>query len=138
MSMMNINWRPGQKDLRDFGEASLVMMTVLALAAVLLGRIAPPTALWLCAAGLAVYLGSRLWAPLALPAYLALMAAAWPIGLAVSHVVLGAAFFLVFMPVGLVMRLVGRDPMRRRLRGRKSYWLPHRNPQSAKRYFNQF
>ena len=40
--------------------------------------------------------------------------AAEPIGLALSHVILGAVFYIVFTPVGLVMRLLGKDPLHRR------------------------
>lgn len=138
MSMMNVNWRPDRKGLREFGEAALAMMTVLGIAMVLLGRISPATALWFCASGLAVYVASRAWAPLVLPVYLALMGLSWPIGYVVSHVVMSIAFFLVFTPIGLIMRLCGRDPLSRRLQRGKSYWQPHRSPTSARQYFNQF
>jgi hypothetical protein len=42
----------------------------------------------------------------------------------VSPVVLGAIFFGVFTPAGIVMRLVGRDAMARRFDpAAKSYWV---------------
>lgn len=50
------------------------------------------------------------------------------IGRVVSPVVLGVIFFGVFTPVGLVMRLYGRDAMARRFDPNlKTYWL-ERNP----------
>jgi hypothetical protein len=46
----------------------------------------------------------------------------------VSPVVLGLIFYGVFTPVGFVMRLAGRDIMRRRFEpGSASYWI-ERNP----------
>ena len=42
----------------------------------------------------------------------------------VSPVVLGIMFFLVITPMGLVMRLVGKDPLRLRWdAGVNSYWI---------------
>ena len=41
----------------------------------------------------------------------------------VSPIVLGIMFFGVFAPIGIVMRLAGRDAMRRRLDpGARTYW----------------
>jgi len=50
----------------------------------------------------------------------------------VSPLVLGVIFFGVFTPVGLVMRLCGRDALARRFEpARKSYWLPRDPPGPA-------
>jgi hypothetical protein len=42
--------------------------------------------------------------------YVGWMLAAVPIGWTISHIVLGAVYYLVLTPIGLIMRLVGRDP----------------------------
>lgn len=45
-----------------------------------------------------------------------------------SPVILGLLFFLVFTPMGLVMRAIRKDPLRLRRDGSvKSYWI-HRTP----------
>jgi len=47
----------------------------------------------------------------------------------VSPVVLGLIYFAVFTPVGVVMRLAGRDAMCRRFEPAKpSYWVPREPP----------
>lgn len=47
----------------------------------------------------------------------------------VSPVVLGLIYFAVFTPVAVVMRLAGRDAMRRRFEpARPSYWVPREPP----------
>ena len=47
----------------------------------------------------------------------------------VSPVAMGLIFFVVFTPVGIVMRLAGRDIMYRRFEpGRRSYWVPREPP----------
>jgi hypothetical protein len=47
----------------------------------------------------------------------------------VSPIALGALFYLAFVPIGLLMRLAGKDPLRlRRDAGSASYWIPRRPP----------
>ncbi len=48
-----------------------------------------------------------------------------------TRVLLGLVYFLVMTPTGIVMRLMGRDPLDRRLGDRASYWVErrrHANP----------
>ncbi len=102
-----------KKGLRGFG------LTTGAIVAVMFGLLLP----WLFGLGyplwpwiLAVVLA--LWA-LAAPQSLRPIYRGWMrLGLLISRVttplILGAVFFLVIMPMGLVMRLFGHDPMNRR------------------------
>jgi len=72
--------------------------------------------------------------------YVGWMLAAVPIGWTISHAVLGIVYYVVLSPIGLIMRMVGRDPMQRKLdrSGSGSYWI-ERPPQSeSSRYFRQF
>ena len=47
----------------------------------------------------------------------------------VNPVVLGGIYFLVFTPVAMVMRLAGRDALRRKLDAQaKSYWIDRTPP----------
>jgi hypothetical protein len=47
----------------------------------------------------------------------------------VSPIVLGVIFFVVMLPFGLVMRIAGRDPLRRRYEpAARSYWIPREPP----------
>ena len=51
------------------------------------------------------------------------------IGMMVSPIVLGLLFILVVTPVGLMMRLTGKDPLRlRRESGVGSYWIVQHPP----------
>jgi len=72
--------------------------------------------------------------------YVSLSYAAWPIGFVVSHVLLGAVYYLLVTPIGLIMRAAGYDPMHRRFDPEApSYWIERdggeRDPRS---YFRQF
>jgi hypothetical protein len=51
------------------------------------------------------------------------------LGKLVSPIALGILFYGVFFPVGVAMRLAGKDPLRlRRDAEAASYWIPRRPP----------
>jgi hypothetical protein len=67
------------------------------------------------------------------------MFAALPIGWTISHVILGIVFYLVMTPIGLIMRVLGNDPMTRRPDpAAQTYWIAHQQQKDLKRYFRQF
>jgi len=71
--------------------------------------------------------------------YVGWMLAAVPIGWSLSHLVLGAVYYLVLTPIGLIMRLTGRDPMHRRYDPSVStYWIERKPQTDASRHFRQF
>ena len=71
--------------------------------------------------------------------YVGWMLAALPIGWTFSHLVLGAVYYLVLTPIGLIMRLTGRDPMKRRIDpAAKSYWIVRETQSDPLRHFRQF
>lgn len=71
--------------------------------------------------------------------YTGWMVAAFPIGWTLSHVVLGAMYYLIFTPVATVFRLMGRDALRlRRGAPGQSYWTPKAGAGDVRDYFRQF
>ncbi len=71
--------------------------------------------------------------------YLGMAYAAFPIGLVISHAILAAVYYAVLTPIGLLMRLVGHDPMRRRFDPQaESYWIERKPDENVSRYFRQF
>ena len=77
--------------------------------------------------------------PLRKPIYLGWLYAAFPIGWTISHTVLLLTYYLLMTPIGLLMRIVGRDTMRRKLDPNAStYWLERKPVASAKSYFRQY
>jgi hypothetical protein len=86
-------------------------------------------------------LGGGLWvAGLVLPGRLSGLYRAW-MGLAhaisrvTTPVFLGLVYFLTILPIGLVMRAVGRNPIRHRVVN-DSYWAPRDHPRGTLK--NQF
>jgi Saxitoxin biosynthesis operon protein SxtJ len=71
--------------------------------------------------------------------FLGWRAAFRPVERTVSFVTLAAAYYLVFTPVGLIMRALGRDPLERRFEPEaRSYFVRRRAAADPARYFRQF
>jgi hypothetical protein len=137
MALLDVNWNPSRRELRQFAMLWVGFFGLIGLY-VWWGGDAPraTTVLWaLAAAGL---LG--LFMPSAVrPVYVLWMALAFPIGWTISHLLLISVYYLVVVPIGLLMRLVGYDPMNRQFdRAAKSYWAAHDPSADAARYFKQF
>jgi len=61
------------------------------------------------------------------------------VGILFDVFIMGTLFFLVITPVGLVLRLLARDPMERRmLPEAESYWVEARGERPSESYFKQF
>ena len=137
MAMMEINWNPSRKELRQFGflcvaffgglaalgyyrnglTLSVELMAIAAVVGGVLGAVAPQLLKW-------IFVG---W-----------IIAVFPIGWTISHLLLGFIFFFVLTPIGLILRALGHDPMNRTFdRDAKSYWTPHEQVPVG-RYFRQF
>ena len=93
--------------------------------------------LW--ALGVLSALLSVLWPSGNRPLFVVLSLVAFPIGWALSHVVLALFFYGVLTPVGLLFRLLGRDPLDRAFDPeRKSYWVDLAEVTDKRDYFRQF
>ena len=61
-----------------------------------------------------------------------------PIGLVVGEIILMTIYFLLFLPVSLVFRLIGRDALKRGIdRSAKTYWQSKPEPAGPESYFRQ-
>ena len=54
-----------------------------------------------------------------------------------SRVLLALLFYGVFVPYGIVSRLAGRDPLRRRGARRDTYWTPRKTTRQAREGFER-
>ncbi len=137
-ALIEINRNPSRRELNWFG--FLLPLFFGLVGGLIWWRFKAPVVAWVVwgvAAG--VTLLFVIVAPVRKPLYLGWMYAVLPIGWTISHVLLAAIYYLVFTPIGLIMRLAGRDPLRCRfdpLAG--TYWQPHDPHEDASRYFRQF
>jgi hypothetical protein len=58
------------------------------------------------------------------------------LGKIVSPLIMGVIFFLVVTPIGLIMRLLGKDVLNLKYNKNKSYWIEKNGPKSKMK--NQF
>ena len=58
------------------------------------------------------------------------------LGKIISPIIMGIIFFLVVTPIGLIMRLLGKDVLNLRYNDYKSYWIEKTGPKSKMK--NQF
>jgi hypothetical protein len=134
---------PTQKDLRQFGG----LFTVLAAALTAYFAWRSPEVLRVPAAIAATLLFLTLVVPRALtPAWWPWMVLVRVLGFVNSHLLLGLVFFVLFTPLGLILRVLGRDPLERDFTGARriareggSLWQPRDKPQLANdHYRHQF
>jgi hypothetical protein len=148
MAMIDVKWRPGRRALRQFGVIALVFFGGLAAwawnrDALAWFDLSPGSGRTAAAilGGLALYaaVGVAVAPAILRPLYVVLTAVGLPIGWVVSHVVLALVYYLVITPIGLALRLAGRDPMHRRFeRERQSYWIRRPGAVPLERYFRQY
>ncbi len=139
MAMMEINWKPSDKTLRQFGFGCLVMLPVLGY--LLHWRFGlPAKAAWGMAAAGVLLFAAGLSVPKAVwPFYVLLTAVGFPIGWLISHAVMILFYFGILTPIGLVFRLMGRDVLHCRWdKQADTYWVRCTRSVSARRYFRQF
>ncbi len=109
------------KELRRFGVTVGIPLALLAGVGVWRGHTILPAVLGGAALALGVL---ALLAPRLLgPVHKLWMKIADALAWFNTRVLLGVVYYLVMTPTGIVMRLMGRDPLDRRLKDRPTYWI---------------
>ena len=137
--MIDIRWNPTRREQLQF-TAIWMPAFFIVIAAIAYWRFDSPRGAWIAAlAGLLLTAAGLAIPALRRPLYVGFMCASFPIGWTVSHLVLIVVFYLVITPFGIVMRMLGRDPMERRLdSGASTYWTPREQPRDVESWFRQY
>lgn len=137
MQWTDVTKPPTDRMLRQFG---LLLALVVGVWAGLRGWRTGADTISQVLAGVAAVAGALgLAAPRVLrPVFTSWMVLAFPIGWTVSRLVLLAIFYLVFTPLALVFRALGRDALDLRRRDVTSFWAPKSRPTGLRQYFRQF
>lgn len=138
MRWSDVTAPPTDRKLRQFAVIAAIVLAVLAvwhlsaMGNLLLASGYTCVALLVGAIGLA---RPRWLAPI----FTLWMIAAFPLAWLVSTLVLALIFFGLLTPLGLVFRLLGRDPLDRTWPGRQdSYWQEKPAADKPERYLRQF
>jgi polyferredoxin len=136
--MLPINRNPGASEVRAFSRIWFPLF-VAVFGAMAWWRWDSPTAaiaIWVIGGALVgLVLAS---AEAARIVFVALITISYPIGLVLSTTALGFMFYLVFTPLGFLMRRAGRDPLRLRQREASSHWTPYRQIDDPEQAFRQY
>ena len=134
MKLIEINWHPSGRQLRQFGIICLVVLPLLGwlwggsvLVVSLLGVI-----------GLGLAFAGIVFPKALLPVFVALTVVTAPIGMVIGELAMLMIYFGVFLPMGLLFRFSRRDALQLKLnRNSRTYWQPKKQPRGAESYYRQ-
>jgi len=133
----HINWRPDARELRRFALAMLIGFTVLGLLSVWRAWGISTTSIVLWSAG--VVLAIAAFIPgLGRVAYLTVYLPTSIIGYVVSNVILALMFFLVITPLGILLKLMGKDILQQQRQKNTTQWTPLKGAKTEDSYYRQF
>jgi hypothetical protein len=134
VKLVEINWNPTDRQLRQFGAISTVLLPIVGLS-----WGASPVYSW-ALAGLGATLAVVGWFyPRALKhLFVALTVATIPIGRVVGELAMLAIYLVVFLPIGLAFRLMRRDGLQLKFdRQAATYWQPKKQAAGVAGYYRQ-
>ena len=132
----HVKWQPDARELRRFAVAMLIGFALLGLFSAwrASGVNTSSLVLW----GIGAFLAGAAMVPgLGRVAYLAVYLPTSIIGYVMSHIILALMFFFLITPLGIILRLKGKDPLRQR-RPKRPGWTPVDGVKSEDTYYRQF
>jgi hypothetical protein len=133
----HVKWQPDAAELRRFAIAMLIGFFVLGLLSVWRTRGIHTGSIVLWSIGAVLALAAFV-PKLGRIAYLAVYLPTSIIGYVVSNVMLTLMFFLVITPLGIILKLMGKDVLQQRRQERKTQWTPIKETKNEDSYYRQF
>lgn len=139
-----VNWNPGPQERRKFALSLVIGFPCIAVVLLLLGWLRGkgwnlPLAAEVGGGGLAVGLLLLALPQIARPIYVGWYFVACCIGTVVGNLALGIVFFVLVTGLGLLMRALGRRPVRKTFDKRAAtYWQDLEQVDDPNRYYRQF
>jgi len=134
MKLIEVNWNPSNRQLRQFG---IICLFALPLLGWLWGG-SPEVVISLAAGGLLFAIAGVAHPKMVKPAFLALTIVAAPVGMVIGEAAMLSIYLGVFLPIGLVFRVMNRDGLQLKFdRRAKTYWQSKKQPRDAASYFRQ-
>jgi len=133
----HVKWQPDARELRRFAIAMLVGFFVLGVLSAWRAKAIGTASIVLWSAG-AILAVATFVPKLGRIAYLAVYLPTSIIGYVVSNVMLTVMFFLVITPLGIVMKLMGKDVLQQRRPDRTTQWMPVKETKNEESYYRQF
>jgi hypothetical protein len=139
VALISLNADPSRRELRMFAAIWFPAFFALlgGLALYWGSNISVIVAIWLGVASMSLM---GFFVPTFIrPIFVGWMYAAFPIGWVISHLILAFIYFFVITPIGLLMRVIGIDPMQRGFDpSLRTYWSRRRVQQLTESYLRQY
>ena len=134
----HVKWRPDAGELRRFAIAMLIGFTVLGALSAWRGKGIGTASIVLWSIGVALAVAAFI-PKVGRIAYLAVYLPTSIIGYVVSNILLALMFLLVITPLGLILKLMGKDLLQRqRPQKERTGWLPVKSTKTEDSYYRQF
>lgn len=138
MKWSELPFHPRDRTLRQFAVGWLVVFTLLGLSQYHWHH-RTQLGWWLIGLALALGVPGLFFPKLLRPIFVGWMILAFPIGWAVSLLLLLLLYFVIFTPIGWLLRLRGRDMLgRKSAAGAVTFWTPKHSVFDVTRYFRQY
>lgn len=135
MSLIEINWSPSRKQLRQFGFLCLLVLPLLGW---LWSANATSIIILLGIGSLIAFLANvqPRWVQ---PLFVGLVLVTAPIGMVVGELAMLLIYVGVFLPISLLFRLAHRDALQLRMdREAETYWQTKREPKDIASYYRRY
>ena len=135
MKLIQANWQPTPRQLRQFAGTCLVVLPVLGW----LWDVSDNVMIAMAGGGLLIGLVGYALPKSVQPLYLTLMVITTPIGIVLGELAMLTIYFGLFWSMGVVFRLLRRDALQLQLdRAQPTYWQPKPQPRNVTSYYRQF
>ena len=137
MQLLRINTQPTKQDLRVFAAVWMVFFSGIGAIAWHKGNHTWAAVAW--TASLSVSLPGLAFPRSIRAIYLLSIYVTYPFGIVSSYAILAVVYYLLFVPIGVIQRLFGRDPLNRKFDPKlESYWVPSTGRTDSESYFHQY
>lgn len=134
MTLLETNWNPSSRQLRQFGGLCLVALPLLGW----LWSGSSTVITTLTVIGALIAIAAWVYPKSIAPLFVALMLITAPIGMVVGELAMYLIYMTVFLPIGIFFRITSRDRLQMKIdRRAASYWQPKRQPKSVASYYRQ-
>ncbi|MCA9011474.1 MAG: hypothetical protein KDB01_17095 [Planctomycetaceae bacterium] len=135
MALFHINLAPSNRQLFQFGCICLVAAPLMAW----LWTRNTEAVIWAGAGG-AVLFGIGCVSPGSLrPVFVGMMIVTQPIGLVAGELAMLLIYFGLFVPMAIMLRIMGRDSLNRRFQtNEQTFWRARKQPKNVRTYYHQF
>jgi hypothetical protein len=134
MKLIEFNWSPSDRQLRQFGVVCIFVLPAFGW----IWGVSTLGILILALLGITLAVSAFAQPNFVKPAFLTLMLVTSPIGIVLGELSMVLIYFVLFLPLSLAFRIMGRDALQLdRPNSATSYWQKKKQPTSVSSYYRQ-